>query len=168
MTSTKTPENLPQTVELYPICKIGYGSLAIMPKPPAENLAQAMTFYAQNGITHIVSLLRQPEVEKLQLEQEAQACANAGIEFLQFPVKDMDVPDRLALKAFISEHLHKIQNGAHYSFHCHGGRGRAGTLAISLMMAEGMDYHSAQTLASEKRGDTVPVCDVQRDFLQTL
>lgn len=168
MTSNHTQEKTALNIELYPICKIGHGSLAIMPKPPAENLAQAMRFYAQNGITHIVSLLRQPEIEKLQLEQEAAACACAGIEFIQFPVKDMDVPDILELRTFISQHLPKIQNGAHYSFHCHGGRGRAGTLAISLMMANGMDYQSAQALASEKRGDRVPVCEIQRDFLQTL
>lgn len=155
-------------VELYPICQIGKGHIAIMPKPPADNLANAMTFYAQQGITHLVSLLRNPEIEALQLQTEQQAAAQAGLEFLHFPVKDMDVPDKDSLQAFIAEHLPKIERGAYYSFHCHGGRGRAGTLAISLLLHSGYDYQTAVQLASEKRQDRVPVCDKQRDFLQSL
>lgn len=157
-----------QPIELYPICQIGKGHIAIMPKPPADQLSVSMAFYAQQGITHIVSLLRAPEVEALHLQQEAPSCANAGMEFIEFPVKDMGIPDSAALQAFIAEHLPKIKNGAYYSFHCHGGRGRAGTLAISLMLNSGYDYESAVQLASEKRGDNVPVCDLQREFLKTL
>lgn len=156
------------TTQIYPICDLGKGQIAIMPKPDSENLTQAMVDYSQKGITHIVSLLREPEIEALKLEQEASFAAEAGMEFIHFPVKDMDVPDQAKLEAFMGEHLPKIQQGAFYSFHCHGGRGRAGTLAISFMLKNGFELSDAVNLASEKRGDQVPVCDLQRVFLKNL
>lgn len=156
------------TTQIYPICSIGKGKIAIMPKPDSNNLAQAMDDYSKEGISHIVSLLRAQEVEALQLQQEASFAAEAGIEFISFPIKDMGVPDKKAFEAFMDEHLPIILNGAYYSFHCHGGRGRAGTLAISVMVKSGYKLTDAVNLASEKRSDQVPVCDLQREFLQSL
>jgi protein-tyrosine phosphatase len=153
--------------EIYPICSIDDGEIIMMPKPNDDSLTEDMQFYANQGITHIISLLREPEAEKLNLQNEGTEAQKQGIEFIHFPVKDMDVPDETTLRTFIDTHLPVIQQGAKYAIHCHGGRGRAGTVAISFMLKAGFPLEDALRIAREKRQDPmVPVCSIQDDFLK--
>ncbi|MBO1924091.1 dual specificity protein phosphatase family protein [Thiomicrorhabdus sp. 6S3-12] len=152
---------------VYPICQIGNGEIIMMPKPNAKTLAADIAFYRNNGITHLVSLLRQPEMEALQLLDEEPLSRQAGMQFLHFPIKDMDVPDFDSLQKFNRQLLPQIEQGAKVAIHCHGGRGRAGTVAVSLMLEAGIELSQALQTAREKRQDPlVPVCQLQNDFLK--
>lgn len=150
---------------IYPIAPISNGQITMMPRPRSETLNSDMAFYRQAGITHIVNLLREPEMERLQLGTEGTSAKQHAIEYLHFPVRDMEVPSFEALRQLNQELLSLLDQGAHIAVHCNGGRGRAGTVAVSLMLESGITLNDALQIAREKRGDIVPVCELQENFL---
>ncbi|CAN8141180.1 protein-tyrosine-phosphatase [uncultured Thiomicrorhabdus sp.] len=154
-----------KTPPIFPITSIGLGQLTMMPRPRSETLLEDMAYYQKAGITHIVNLLRTQEIERLQLGTEKRAAQRAGINYLDFPVKDMGVPALKELRQFNLQLIKLLNEGAHVAVHCNGGRGRAGTIAVSVMLECGMQLNDALQLAREKRGDIVPVCELQEQFL---
>lgn len=151
--------------ELYFIARVAEGKVYMMPKPSAENLQADIEFYASQGIDAVVSLLRDVEIEAQGLKKQPDLCQQTGIDFYHFPIKDMDVPDKDQLKAFLKTLQPLIEAGKSIAFHCHGGRGRAGTAVISLMLENGYQAEQAIAIASKGRQDKVPVCEVQTEFL---
>jgi protein-tyrosine phosphatase len=160
MTSKTTPN-----IELYKVCDIKNGQLFIMPKPNGDDLKACMQFYRENGVTKVVSLLLPEEHKALNLENEAEACISETLEFSHFPVKDMSTPEANQLKRLLKELKNNLENGAGISVHCHGGRGRAGTLVTILMIEHGYSPQEAIEIASKARGDKVPVNDLQKEFV---
>lgn len=138
-----------------------------MPKPRSEQLQQDILSYKKQGVTHVISLLKLTEVEAFQMMEEADICDAHQIKFIHFPIKDMDVPDMSALKELNLELKQQLAKGGHIAIHCHGGRGRAGTVAISLMIEHGYDATEAMKMASKARGDKMPVCDLQIEFIHS-
>ncbi len=152
---------------LYKICDIGEASIYMMPKPDSNQLDQDIQFYQSQGVNTVVSLLLPEEVIKLELVDEEPVCQQHGIEFINFSVKDMDVPELADLKAFNAKLKQQIEAGKSIAIHCHGGRGRAGTVAITLMQELGFSAEEATRLAQQGRQDeNVPVCDIQREFVK--
>lgn len=154
-----------QTTELYKVCDLGNGALYVMPKPNDETMQQDVQHYSTQGVTKVISLLLPIEIEKLNMHQEPIECESHQIEFVNFSIKDMSVPELGALKAFNQQLKQDIENGHHIAVHCHGGRGRAGVVAITLMVEHGYDASEAMSLASKARGDNMPVNDIQREFV---
>uniref|UniRef100_Q31GI9 Dual specificity protein phosphatase n=1 Tax=Hydrogenovibrio crunogenus (strain DSM 25203 / XCL-2) TaxID=317025 RepID=Q31GI9_HYDCU len=136
-----------------------------MPKPRAEQLQQDILSYKEQGVTHVVSLLKPTEVEAFQMTEEAAVCKAHQLSFTHFPIKDMDVPEISALKELNLQLKQQLAKEGHIAIHCHGGRGRAGIVAISLMIEHGYDATEAMKIASEARGDKMPVCDLQVEFI---
>ncbi len=153
------------TTPLYKVCSLGKGAIYVMPKPNSETLTTDIQSYKTAGVTQVISLLRQPEIERLGMQAEAQACKELGISFINFEIKDMSVPDLDALKSFNATLSQKLAQGEHLAIHCHGGRGRAGIVAITLMIEHGMDAEESIKIASKARGDRMPVSDEQREFV---
>jgi len=151
--------------ELYFISKITNGEVYMMPKPRALSLKEDIAFYRSQGIDAVVSLIRPQEVVEKGLSDERVLCEQAGLAFFEFPIKDMDVPDKVELEAFLSQLKPLFDAGKNVTFHCQGGRGRAGTAVVSLMLMNGFNAEQAIKIASDGRGDQVPVCDIQREFL---
>ena len=151
--------------ELYTIGPVGNGTLSVMPKPDATQLIDDIAFYHRQGVNKVISLLLPEEVTRLQMEAEPQACEAHQIEFVNFAIKDMGVPEYPTLKAFNQELKQDLAQGKHLAIHCHGGRGRAGIVAITLMIEHGLQPEQAIKLASEVRGDPMPVNDLQTQFV---
>lgn len=151
--------------ELYRICSLGNGALFVMPKPCSENMDSDIAHYRQQGVTKIVSLLLPEEVKKLGMQHEAAHCEQHGLNFTHFPIKDMSVPELGSLQSFNRQLKDDLLDGQHIAIHCHGGRGRAGTVAITLMTEFGLDVQTAMETASKARGDRMPVCEEQIVFV---
>ena len=160
-TSSNTP-----TPELYKICDLGNGALFVMPKPTSETLLADIAFYQSQGVTKVISLLHAQEIEKLGMLMEPQACETHGVKFENFPITDMSVPDTDRLKALQKRLKAEIEQGEAIAIHCHGGRGRAGIVAITLMVEHGYDADKAIELASNARGDRMPVNELQLNFVK--
>jgi len=152
--------------ELYKICNLGKGALFVMPKPSAEQMLEDISYYKQQGVTKVISLLRDPEIEKLNMHSEPHACETHGLKFENFAIKDMSVPDKTDLIALNSRLKQEIEQGEAIAIHCHGGRGRAGIVAITLMVEHGFEADEAIELASEARGDQMPVNELQLNFVK--
>ena len=151
--------------ELYKICPLGKGAIYVMPKPNQATLTEDIQFYKDAGVTQVISLLRQPEIERLGIQAEADTCQKLGLGFQNFKIKDMSVPELDALKTFNAQLVEQLKKGEHLAIHCHGGRGRAGIVAITLMIEHGMNAEESIALASQARGDRMPVSDEQKDFI---
>lgn len=155
----------PANPELYKVCSLSEGTLFVMPKPDKTQLHDDIAFYKSQGVTKVVSLLHAKEIETLGMMTEGQACSDHDMDFANFPIIDMSVPDVERLKAFHKELKQDLSKGAGIAIHCHGGRGRAGIVAITLMIEHGFEAQQAIDLASTARGDRMPVNDEQRQFI---
>ncbi|MDX1796530.1 MAG: hypothetical protein R3219_07375 [Hydrogenovibrio sp.] len=153
--------------ELYPICELGQGRLFMMPKPGNDTLEQDIHFYKQNGVTKVVSLLCAPEIEKLEMDGEADACELHQLAFENFQIKDLEIPTLADLQALNRKLKLEMEQGHSLAVHCHGGRGRSSIVAITLMMEFGLECETARKMASEARGCQVPVNDLQLEFVRS-
>ncbi len=154
-----------ENTELYPVCNLGNGQLFVMPKPNPQHLNQDIEYYRQNGVTKVISLLLPEEIEKLMLADEEKVCKAQQIDFLNFSIKDMSIPALDELKALHRTLKQDLAEGHGIAIHCHGGRGRAGTVAITLMIEHGYEAQFAMDLACKARGDKMPVNDIQTEFV---
>ena len=154
--------------EIYKVTTLGKGAIYAMPKPSSENLASDVQFYREIGVTKVVSMLEYEEMERLGLGLERECCANEGVGFQSFPVKDHTIPSLESIREVVPGLLEDIQNGAHVSIHCKGGRGRTGVLSCAVLIESGMSAEDAIALVSEKRGSKVPSTEEQVGFLRKL
>jgi len=138
-----------------------------MPKPSSEQMIEDISYYKQQGVTKVISLLRDLEIEKLNMHNEPNACKTHGLKFEKFAIKDMSVPDKTDLTALNRRLKQEIEQGEAIAIHCHGGRGRAGIVAITLMVEHGFEADEAIELASEARGDQMPVNELQLNFVKS-
>ena len=144
------------------------GRLATSPAPSAAGLRRDVADMAAHGITTVVSTLPEDEANRLGLQEEAALLAEAGVEFLRFPIVDFGVPDDLeAADRFISELTHRLNHGASVLVHCRGGIGRCSTLAASVLCALGQEPEEAMSNVSEARGIRVPETQGQRMWVHS-
>lgn len=62
--------------------------LALMPRPRgSDELGAEVAGWSRAGIA-LVSLLERSEIRELELQAEPSLCADAGIQFLSFPIPD--------------------------------------------------------------------------------
>ncbi|MDX1348128.1 MAG: hypothetical protein R3189_07745 [Thiomicrorhabdus chilensis] len=152
--------------QLHPICQLGNGQISVMPKPDHEQMQRDVSHYRARGVTKVISLLLPKEIEELKMHQEPAVCEAHQIEFINFAIKDMSVPELQSLKALNAQLKLDLEKGHHLAIHCHGGRGRAGIVAISLMVEHGIPAEQAIEIASKARGDRMPVNDFQTEFVK--
>ncbi|MEA3405798.1 MAG: hypothetical protein U9R28_08675 [Pseudomonadota bacterium] len=138
-----------------------------MPKPSSETLHNDIAYYKTQGVSKVISLLHAQEIEKLGMMMEAAACEAHDLKFENFPITDMSVPEKDRLIALQQRLKQEIQSGESIAIHCHGGRGRAGIVAITLMVEHGINADSAIEMASKARGDRMPVNDLQLNFVRS-
>ncbi len=151
---------------LYKICDLGNGALFVMPKPSSQTLHDDIGYYKTQGVSKVISLLHAQEIETLGMIMEPHACEDHGLKFENFPISDMSVPDTDRLIELQQRLKQEIANGESIAIHCHGGRGRAGIVAITLMVEHGIDADRAIEMASNARGDRMPVNDLQTAFVK--
>jgi hypothetical protein len=79
--------------DIYWVAEVLGGKLAILARPrPGDWLEDEIQDWKRQGIDVAVSLLEEAEASSLGLEREAHLCREQGIEFISFPVPDMQVP----------------------------------------------------------------------------
>ena len=151
--------------QIFKACELGKAQLFIMPKPSSEHLDADISFYKAQGVTKVLSLLLPNEIEKLKLQNQEQACLNQNIKYQNFAIKDMSVPELQALKTWLNQLKSEMASGESIAVHCHGGRGRAGTVVTTLMIEHGYSADQAIEIVSKARGDKVPVNELQTEFV---
>ena len=123
---------------IYAIKTETHGKLFIMPKPSGEWLSEDVAHYKSFGITEVISLLRDDEVQELGLQGELTVCNAAGIGFKRLPIQDRGLPEILPLRDLAKQTAKEINTGRSIAVHCRAGIGRAGLLACCILQELGV------------------------------
>lgn len=154
--------------EFYKVCPLLKGNLYVMPKPGKGDgsVAEDIAALKAEGIHIVISLLQAEELTTEGLEQEAQLCEQSGLEYLNFPIVDHQVPeDRDAAIGFIHSLKDELSDGKNIAIHCRGGVGRTGTLAAALMLACSLQPEDIFDRLRAARGKPMPATDAQRAWV---
>lgn len=145
----------------------GTAKLGIMARPRGGDWLDADIYsVSQQGFDVVVSLLEDPEVEELELAEEARICAKLGLQFVRLPIQDLGAPPLSGeVLAILSSLNQAWRDGKAIVIHCRMAYGRAPMIAASLMILRGRNLNDAVRLLSAVRGTPVPETDAQRAWL---
>lgn len=143
------------------------GKLAIMAAPRSgELLEDGIAGWKKDGIHFVVSLLEAPEIDNLNLLQEANLCQKFSLTFLSHPFPERGVPpsapETAALCQTIKSHL---QNRKTVAIHCRTAMGRSAVIAACVLKSFGIEAKRAFDLVASARGFMVPDTQQQRDWV---
>jgi protein-tyrosine phosphatase len=154
---------------LFVVARPGPGRLATMARPRSGDwLADELKGLASSGVDVLVSLLSDPEIAELGLEQEGSLARAVGIDFHRLPTPDREVPDRAATIHLAETLAQRLVDGAGVAVHCRHGIGRASTLVAAVLVQEGVEPEDAWARIATARGLPVPDTDAQRHFITAL
>ena len=141
--------------------------LAIVARPRGTDwLEDEMLRLKRGGIDTLVSLLEKHEAEWLGLEDEPGAAAKAGIQFLSYPIRDTQVPARMAsFRSFAGDLAARLRAGERIGVHCRGSIGRATVTAACTLIHLGWKPSDALSAVEETRGCPVPDTEEQRRWI---
>ncbi|MCI3918689.1 dual specificity protein phosphatase family protein [Paenibacillus sp. TRM 82003] len=106
------------------------------------------------------------------LREESTACAapNANVEWIQVPIGDeAEMPQEQLFRQAIDLVVDAYRSGKKVAFHCGGGKGRTGAVAVGTLLS--LDLAASLEEAEEKAKAIRPVIrlrDPQRDALKKL
>ncbi|MCG2616025.1 dual specificity protein phosphatase family protein [Terrimonas sp. NA20] len=144
--------------------------LGIMARPRGnEWLTDEIIDLKKQNVDVVISLLEYHEIVELGLAREESLCKTAGIDFINFPIRDRSVPDSLhsvsSLVSSLSDLLHK---GKNIVIHCRMGIGRSSIIAGVLLQKEGKRTEDVIEFISRIRGLKVPDTTEQVRWLKNM
>ncbi len=147
--------------------EIGEKSLGTMARPRGNDwLEDEIKSLKIREVDYLVSLLESAEIWELGLEKEKTLCEEQGIQFINFPIKDINTPNnsnefiRLA-----GELANRMQEGKKVVIHCRMGIGRSSMLAAAVMIKLGMKGEDVFDIISKYRKMQVPDTKEQREWV---
>jgi protein-tyrosine phosphatase len=146
------------------------GRMAIAPRPRGGDwLEGELKAWRQSSIDAVVSLLEPGEVEDLGLEKERAYCEANGIAFYALPITDRSVPRSHKGAAHLLGTLERELNiGKSIVIHCRQGIGRAGLIAVTLLIEKGLSPAEAVKRVSAARHTAVPETPEQRAWIDSF
>jgi protein-tyrosine phosphatase len=132
--------------------------LAVVLRPrPEDWLEDDLVRYRSGGIDILVSLLEPREAEWLGLSFEETLAREAGMEFLNYPIRDGRVPIDVAdFRTFVSGLAHRLRIGNGVGVHCQGSIGRSTVTAAWTLIHLGWKPDAAIEAIHQARGCDVP------------
>lgn len=154
---------------LYPVPWEGEGALALMAMPRAgEALAADVAALVAAGVTDVVCLLADDELQRLGLEHEPEVVSAHGLGWHRLPTPDFGLPDEDETATVVGAVRERLNEGASVVVHCRGGIGRSSTFAAIVLMHDGLDERKVWKVLSKARGRRVPETGAQRRFAAKL
>ena len=155
------------------VCWIGLdipGRLGVSRRPAGgDALDEQIARLAHGMVDHVVSLLEPEEAASLGLADEAVVCERHGVGFYNFPITDHGLPVNIEHYRRVAHAMdRRLRAGQALVVHCRAGLGRAPSLAISTLVAGGMNVDEAILRVGRARGRPVPETDEQLAFLRTF
>jgi protein tyrosine/serine phosphatase len=144
--------------KLYPIAGRWPGNLFLSSRPRGGDwLEDELLGWRRYGIDTAVSLLTDEEEQELDLVGEAAEARKHDLTYVSYPIPDRGVPSDPSTLSKLLETIHRdLQQGKNVLVHCRQGIGRAGLIAASLLVQEGMEPESAIQEVSKARGVHIP------------
>jgi protein-tyrosine phosphatase len=156
--------------ELYEIDGPWPGRLAVAPRPRGGDwLADEIGAWQRTGVRLVVSMLTAEEAIELELSSEAAECRTAGIVFVSYPITDRGVPESVAaFRQLLTTLTGCLDDGQMVIAHCRQGIGRAGLIAVGLLVTAGIGVADAVEQVTRARGRPVPETDGQRRWIEIM
>jgi protein-tyrosine phosphatase len=131
-----------------------------------KHLYAELLHLRRSGISTLVSLLSQDQVEMLELQEEGLQARRLGMIFLHHPVPDHQLPpDAHAFRVFASDLANRLRSGQHIGIHCWGSIGRATVAAACTLIHLGWEPRQALTAVEAARGLPVPDTEEQERWI---
>lgn len=149
---------------------IGPKQLGMMARPRGEDwLEDEIRGLQMRGINAVVSLLEHSETEELGLSDEEAWCHRVGIEYINFPIEDNNVPRKdESFLGLLHTLLQKIHKGEKVAIHCRMGIGRASLVVAGMLLREGLSADEAFSLISREREVEVPDTEEQVEWMEKM
>ncbi|MEM1325755.1 MAG: dual specificity protein phosphatase family protein [Bacteroidota bacterium] len=117
----------------------------------------------------LVSLLERGEIYDLDLQEEEIFCSQHGIEYINFPIEDVQVPKNedkfTVLAALLAD---QIEHNKSVVIHCRMGIGRSSILAAAILIRLGYQGEETFEIISKHRGLAVPDTEEQRNWILSI
>lgn len=153
-------------MELYPIQGPWPGRLAVCSRPRAGSwLEDDILALRDANLDILVSALVSEEIAKLGIEGVPEICAVHGIEYVHFPVGNLQVPGEMSARPVLARLHAALCNGHGLAVHCFASVGRSPTLAAALLVMGGVAPWDAWQRIEMVRGRRVPDTNEQRDWV---
>ncbi|WP_431298472.1 ADP-ribosylglycohydrolase family protein [Tabrizicola sp. BL-A-41-H6] len=120
------------------------------------------------GADAVLTLIEDHEFEMLSVASLGDVIQSRGMEWYQFPIRDLDVPTEPAMERWrtLSPKLHRIvERGGRILLHCRGGRGRAGMMAALLLIERGREAPAAISEVRSVRPGAIETAEQERWLL---
>ncbi len=128
----------------------------------------AETALQRTGATVVVCLNERDEIGPRYPEYVQWLEANAATRAVWFPIPDMLAPKLAEMAPFLDDLERRLAEGQGLLVHCGAGVGRAGTLAISLLVRAGSPLPDALDIVAASRPMAGPQTHAQMEFLIAL
>lgn len=130
------------------------GQLALAARPRGGDwLTDDIANWKRAGISSVLSLLTPEEENDLDLRDEGREAKRQGVDFVSFPIPDLQAPRS---EARLAEVLAKVDNmlsaGKSVVVHCRQGIGRSGLVAACVLVRRGMSPCAAVEKCRQRVG----------------
>ncbi len=85
-----------------------------------------------------------------------------------FPIPDLHAPTLVEIRPFLDVAVGRLDGGEHLLVHCGAGIGRAGTIAVCILMLHGLTADDALALVASHRPMAGPEVGAQRQLVDAL
>lgn len=142
--------------------------LGIMARPRGGDwLDDEITNIKKQHVGLLVSLLDKEEIYELELQQQETICNANGIEYINFPITDRDIPKtNTPTDSLINYLIMKLTSGISVVIHCRMGIGRSSIVAACILLHTGQKVDTIINNISRVRGLKVPDTDKQLQWLE--
>ena len=144
--------------------------MGTMARPRGNDWLEDEVMALKNSkIDCLISLLERSEDWELGLEKEAELCQKWGIEFINFPIRDVYIPTDeekfISLAQKLADYLNKDKK---LVIHCRMGIGRSSILAAAIMISLAYEAKNVFEIISKYRKLKVPDTDEQRNWILSI
>ena len=120
------------------------------------------------GRPAMVCLNQRSELEDRYPDYVAWLQEHDGGRAMWFPIPDLHAPSLASIRPFLDRAVHRLDAGEHLLVHCGAGVGRAGTVAVCLLMLHGLGRDDALALVAAHRPMAGPEVGAQRELVDAL
>lgn len=122
----------------------------------------------RTGASTLVCLNERSELDDRYPDYVNWLLSNAPKRAIWFPIPDLHAPTVRAAAPLLDELRKRLDVGDSVLLHCGAGIGRAGTIAVALLVTLGMPLDAATQTVADHRPGAGPEAGVQADLLVAL
>ena len=153
--------------KLYLVSGSWSGTLYLSGRPRGGDwLPDEISGWRRTGIDTVVSLLTSEEERGLDLTSEASEARKHGMSFLSCPIADRQTPTSPSTVPDLLDTIQlDLRTGKAVLVHCRQGIGRAGLIAASLLIQNGVKPEWAIRQLTAARGVSIPETPDQEKWI---